>query len=146
MSLLSCPWRRQFCSHRNLGSAETCRDIFLPKGQHKRDTLCKTIIISVLYGCEMWSDTLMEKHSTWVLLRAGERSWGVTGECRKLRDEELYIFLFLQVIVGMKKCRTIGYVVHVEGMEVWGCSWAECRNTKRRTFTFWTSWYLRVVW
>jgi hypothetical protein len=49
-------------------------------------------------------------------LRAGERSWGVTGECRKLRDEELYILLSSQGIVGIKKCRRIGYVVHVEGM------------------------------
>ena len=56
----------------------------------------RTIILPVvLYGCETWSLTLREKHrlrvfENWVLRRIfGPKRDGVTGEWRKLHNEEL---------------------------------------------------------
>ena len=56
----------------------------------------RTIILPVvLYGCETWSLTLREEHRLRMfekrVLRGifGPRRDGVTGEWRKLRDEEL---------------------------------------------------------
>jgi hypothetical protein len=58
----------------------------------------KTIILSfVLYGCETWSLTLREEHrlrvfENWVLRRIfGLKMGEVTGEWRKLHNEELHI-------------------------------------------------------
>jgi hypothetical protein len=58
----------------------------------------KTIILPVvLYGCETWSLTLREEHRLRELEnRALRRIFGpmkdeVTGECRKLHNEELHI-------------------------------------------------------
>ena len=56
----------------------------------------RTIVLPVvLYGCETWSLTLREEHSLKVfenrVLRRifGPKRDGVTGECRKLHNEEL---------------------------------------------------------
>jgi hypothetical protein len=53
----------------------------------------------------------------------------VTGECRKLHDEELYILFSAQGIVEMNKCKRTRYVLHIERMgtssiRIDGCSWA----------------------
>jgi hypothetical protein len=57
----------------------------------------KTIILPVvLYGCETWSLTLREEHRLRVfenrVLRRifGSKRDEVTGECRKLHNEELH--------------------------------------------------------
>ena len=59
-------------------------------------TIYKNIILTiVLYGCEAWSLTLKEKRrlrvfENWVLRGIfGVESDGVTGEWRKLHNEEL---------------------------------------------------------
>jgi hypothetical protein len=59
-----------------------------------------TILPVVLYGCETWSLTLREEHRLRVfenrVLRRifGLRRGEVTGEWRKLHNEELYNFYF----------------------------------------------------
>jgi hypothetical protein len=63
----------------------------------------------------------------------------VTGECRKLRDEELYILFCTQGILRMNKCNRNRYVVHVARMgtssiRTDGSSWADCRNMTSSTF------------
>jgi hypothetical protein len=57
----------------------------------------RTIILPVvLYGCETWSLTLREEHrlrmfENWVLRRIfGPRRGEVTGDWRKLHNEELH--------------------------------------------------------
>jgi hypothetical protein len=48
-----------------------------------------TILPVVLYGCETWWLTLREEHRLRVLRRIfGTKREGVTGEWRKLHDEE----------------------------------------------------------
>ena len=61
-----------------------------------KDQVYRTIILPVvLYGCETWSLTLKEKHRLRVfenrVLRRifGSKREGVTGEWRKLHNEEL---------------------------------------------------------
>jgi hypothetical protein len=60
-----------------------------------------TILPFVLYGCETWSVTLREEHrlrvfENRVLRRIFRPKWDeVTGELRKLYNEELHIFLLL---------------------------------------------------
>ena len=56
----------------------------------------RTVILPVfLYGCETWSLTLREEHRLWVfenrVLRRifGPKRDGVTGEWKKLHNEEL---------------------------------------------------------
>jgi uncharacterized UPF0160 family protein len=64
----------------------------------------KTIILPVvLYGCDTWSLTLREEHR----LRAFENRDEVTGEWRKLHNEELHnLFSFPgQVLCWMRKDR-----------------------------------------
>jgi hypothetical protein len=53
----------------------------------------KTIILPVvLYGCETWSLTLKEEHRLRVFEnRVGPERDEVTGEWRKLHNEELHI-------------------------------------------------------
>ena len=58
--------------------------------------ICRTIILPVvLYGCETWSLTLRKEHrlrvfESRVLRRIfGPKRGGVTGEWRKLHNEEL---------------------------------------------------------
>ena len=64
--------------------------------KHLKIKIYRTIILSVvLYGCETWSLTLREEHRLRVFenraLRRifGPKRDGVTGEWRKLHNEEL---------------------------------------------------------
>jgi hypothetical protein len=51
----------------------------------------RTIILPVLYGCETWSLTLKEEHRLKVLRGIfGPKRYDVTGEWRKLRNEEIH--------------------------------------------------------
>jgi hypothetical protein len=67
-------------------------------GMHK-----SVILPVVLYGCETWSLTLREKHRLGVfenrMLRRifGQKRDEVTGEWRKLHNEELHVCILLQV-------------------------------------------------
>jgi hypothetical protein len=67
----------------------------------------KSIILPViLYGCETWSPTLREKHRLRVfenrVLRRifGPKRDEVTGEWRKLHNEELIIFTHPHISLG----------------------------------------------
>jgi hypothetical protein len=67
----------------------------------------KTIILLVvLYACETWSLTLTEEHrlkvsENGVLRRIfGPQRDEVTGEWRKLHNEELHIFTPPQILLG----------------------------------------------
>jgi hypothetical protein len=63
---------------------------------HSLHKIYKTVILPVLYGCETWSLTLREEHRLRVfenrVLRRifGPKRDEVTGEWRKLHNEELY--------------------------------------------------------
>jgi hypothetical protein len=62
--------------------------------------ICKTIILPVvLYGCETWSLTLREEHRLRVFENRifGPKRDEVTGEWRKLHNEELVICTLRQV-------------------------------------------------
>jgi hypothetical protein len=83
----------------------------------------KTIILSVvLYGCETWSLTLREEHR----LRAFEnrvlgRIFGpmrdeVTGEWRKLHNEELHNLYSSPDIIRQVKSRRMRWAGHVARM------------------------------
>jgi hypothetical protein len=67
----------------------------------------------VLYGCETWSLTLREQHRLRVfenrVLRRifGSKGDEVTGDWRKLHNEELHNLYFLSNIIKMMKSRTI---------------------------------------
>jgi hypothetical protein len=72
----------------------------------------KTIILPVvLYGCETWSLTLREEHKLRVFKnRVLSRIFGpkrdeVTGECRKLHNEELHDFYSSPSIIRIIKTR-----------------------------------------
>ena len=66
------------------------------------------ILPVVLYGCENWSLTLREEHRLRVfekrVLRRifGPRRNGITGEWRKLHNEELNFLLLTQYFAGDK--------------------------------------------
>jgi hypothetical protein len=75
-------------------------------------SIYKTIILPVvLYGCEMWSLTLREEHRLSVfenrVLRRifGPKRDGVTGEWRKLHNEELRDLYSSPRIIRMINCR-----------------------------------------
>jgi hypothetical protein len=90
------------------------------------------ILISpvVLYGCETWSLTLREEHRLRVLEnRLLKRILGlkrdeVTGEWRKLHNEELRDFYYLPSKIRIIKSRRMRWTVHVAQM-------VEKRNTYR---------------
>jgi hypothetical protein len=66
----------------------------------------RTIIMSVLYGCETWSLTLREEGRPRVLWRVfGPKRDEVTGEWRKLHNEELGDLYSLPNIVRVVKSR-----------------------------------------
>jgi hypothetical protein len=83
----------------------------------------RTIILPVvLYGCETWSLTLREKRRLRVFEnRASRRIFGstrdeVTGEWRKLHNEELNVLYSSSNIVRVIKSRRMSWAGHVARM------------------------------
>jgi hypothetical protein len=79
----------------------------------------RTIILCVvLYGCETWSLILREEHRLRVLSRIfGAMMDGVTGEWRKLHNEELNGLYCSRNIVRGIKWRRMKWAWHVARME-----------------------------
>jgi hypothetical protein len=84
----------------------------------------KTIILPVvLYGCETWSLTLREEHRLKVfenrVLRKilGPKRDGVTGEWRKLHNEELRDLYSSRTIIRIIKSRRMRWAGHVARIE-----------------------------
>jgi hypothetical protein len=82
-------------------------------------TIYKTIILHVvLYGCETWSLTLRVEHrlgefENRVLRRTfGSKRVEVTGEWRKLHNEELHDLYSSPSIIRMVKARRMRLVGH----------------------------------
>jgi hypothetical protein len=85
--------------------------------------ICKSIILPVvLYGCETWSLTLREEHRQRVfenrVLRriSGPKRDEVTGEWRKLHNEELHNFYSSPDIIRQIKSRRVRWAGHVARM------------------------------
>jgi len=78
----------------------------------------RTIILPVvLYGCETWSLTLREERRLRVLRRVfGSKRDEVTGEWRKLHNEELRDLYSLPYIVRVVKSRRMRWAGHVARM------------------------------
>jgi hypothetical protein len=83
----------------------------------------KTIILPVaLYGCETWCLTVREEHSLRVIenrvLRRifGPKTDEVTGEWRKLHNEELHILYFSPNIIRQNKSGRMRRARHVARM------------------------------
>jgi hypothetical protein len=81
-----------------------------------------TILPVVLYGCQTWSLTLREEHRLRVFEnRVLRRIFGptrdvVTGEWRKLHNEELHILYFFPNIIRQVKSRRMRWAGHVARM------------------------------
>ena len=93
---------------------------------HLKIKIYRTIILpAVLYGCETWSLTLKEERrlrvfENRVLRRVfGPKSNEVTGELRKLHNEELSDLYSLPNIVRVVKSRRMRWVGHVARMGVY---------------------------
>jgi hypothetical protein len=77
----------------------------------------------VLYGCGTWSLTLREEHSLRVfenrVLRTifGPKRDEVTGDWRKLHNEELHNLFSSPNIITMIKSRRMRWAGHVARME-----------------------------
>jgi hypothetical protein len=80
-------------------------------------TIYRNIILPVPYGCETWSLTWREERGLRVLRRifAPKRD-EVTGEMRKLYNEELHDLNSSPKIVRVIKSRTIRWAGHVARM------------------------------
>jgi hypothetical protein len=85
--------------------------------------ICKTVILPVvLYGCKSWSLTLREEHRLRVfenrVLRRMFRPKRdeVTGEWRKLHNEELHNLYSSPDIIRQVKSRRMRLAGHVERM------------------------------
>jgi hypothetical protein len=83
----------------------------------------KTVILPVvLYGCEIWSLTLREEHRLRVfenrVLRRifGPKRDEVTGEWRKLHNEELHILYSSPNIIRQIKSRRMRWAGYVARM------------------------------
>jgi hypothetical protein len=83
----------------------------------------KTIILPVvLYGCETWSLTLREEHRLRVFKNrvmrriSGLKRDEVTGEWRKLHNEELRDLYSSQSIIRILKSRKMRWADHVARM------------------------------
>jgi hypothetical protein len=79
----------------------------------------KTVILPVLYGRETWSLTLREEHRLRVFkIRDLRRIFGpkrdeVTGEWRKLHNEELHNLYSSPYIIRYVKSRQMRWAGHV---------------------------------
>jgi hypothetical protein len=75
----------------------------------------KTIIVPVvLYGCETWSLTLREEHRLRVMRRIfGPKRDGVTGEWRKLHNEEIHNLYSSPYIIRQVTSRCAGHVARM---------------------------------
>ena len=89
-----------------------------------RRVILSSIILSVvLYGCETWSLTLRKEHRLRVfenrVLRRifGHKRDGVTGEWRKLHNEELNDLYSSPNILRVIKSRRMRWAGHVARME-----------------------------
>jgi hypothetical protein len=94
--------------------------IYISVGQIR---IYKTIILPVvLHGCETWSLTLREEHRLGVfenrMLRRifGPKRDEVTGEWRKLRNEELHELYSSPSIIRIIKARRMRWAGHVARM------------------------------
>jgi hypothetical protein len=82
-------------------------------------------MLGVLYGCETRSLTLREKHRLWVFENrvlsriVGPKRDEVTGEWRKLHNEELRDFYSTPSIIRIIKSRRMSWAGHVARMEKW---------------------------
>ena len=110
---------------------------FLPK--NLKIKIYRTIILPVvLYGCETWSLTLREERrlrvfENRVLRRVfGRKRVEVTGEWRKLNNEELNDLYSLPNIVRVVKSRRMRWAGHVarrgEDEVCTGCWWGSLRE------------------
>ena len=100
----------------------------------------RTIILPVvLYGCETWSLTLREEHRLRVfenrVLRKifGPKRDRVTGEWRKLHNEELNDLYTSPNIVRVIKWRRMRWAGHVEGRKGEVCTRFWWGNLRERT-------------
>jgi hypothetical protein len=90
--------------------------------KHIKIRIYKTMILAVvLYGCETWSLTLMEEHrlrvfESRVLRIFGPRKDDVTGEWRKLHNEDLHNLYSSPNIIRMIKSRRMRWAGQVERM------------------------------
>ena len=84
------------------------------------------ILLFVLYGCEIWSLALREERRLSVfenrmMMRIfGTKRDEVTGEWRKLYNEELidlYCSPYIGWVIKLRRMRWVGHVAHMEGEE-----------------------------
>jgi hypothetical protein len=90
-----------------------------PLSRNVKVKIYKTIILPVvLYGCETWSLTLWEEHRLRVFENgvqrriSGPKRDEVTGEWRKLHNEELHILYSSPNIIRQIKSRRMRWVGH----------------------------------
>ena len=111
----------EFKSRLKLGNQNLLSSSLLSK--NLKTKIYRTIILPVvLYGCEAWSFTLREERSLRVfenrVLRKifGPRRDEVTGEWRKLHNEELNYLYFSPSTVRVIKSRRTRWAGHVACM------------------------------
>jgi hypothetical protein len=100
-----------------------CYEIFRQEASNLDWIYRTTILLTVLYGCETWSLTLSEELGLRLsenrVLRSlcGPKRDEVTGEWRKLHNEELNDLYFSLHIVPLIKSRRMKWVGNVARME-----------------------------